>query len=346
MVSNITDLFKPASEEPEGQDNEKLHDLYWNRAELKKEFAALREEKYRLKERVEQEKGATARVQQKMNHLESLLLDRDWVHNVVVFYQFRRLAAHCHAKLQRFAEELKQQREKRIHGKVLEAWKEQVEEEVAVIEAHVGEIRLQTQLLEDQLVAERHKVSTMGRVAKMMRGKALEADLDTLAARVEQGQDKERQLLSELETARNQEPPSHQGLDIATKRSINYMILSFAQQLFVHFSDDNLAELARESSEKSVGAVNYGSKSDCDELIELLERRWESADKLVDSPDILKRRAELIAKHAIFRAEDDAVPVPGSVATLYIIHANGTVRERDANLLGENFFGVARVLSR
>ena len=106
-MTSLTGLFKAVPEET--QDNDKLVDLFRNRAELKKEFAAQRNEKYQLQDRVKQHEGATARVQQKMDHLESLLLDREWVHNVVVFYQLRRLAAHCRAKVERFAEELKQQ---------------------------------------------------------------------------------------------------------------------------------------------------------------------------------------------------------------------------------------------
>jgi hypothetical protein len=38
--------------------------------------------------------------------------------------------------------------------------------------------------------------------------------------------------------------------------------------------------------------------------------------------------------------------VPGTVATIYIIDRNGVVKEKDANLLGDNYFGVAKVLSR
>jgi hypothetical protein len=54
----------------------------------------------------------------------------------------------------------------------------------------------------------------------------------------------------------------------------------------------------------------------------------------------------MIAKYALFRNDDDAVPVPGSVATIFDIDPNGVVHQSDASLLGENYFGVAKVLSR
>ena len=113
-MANLTGLFKPEPEEK--QDNDKLVDLFRNRAELKKEFAALRDEKYQLQDRIKQHKGETARAQQQMDHLEKLLSDREWVNTVVAYYQLRRLASECSSKLERFAERLKQQREQQATG--------------------------------------------------------------------------------------------------------------------------------------------------------------------------------------------------------------------------------------
>ena len=345
MTSSITTLFRSEPEE-QSADSDKLHDLYWNRAELKKEFAALRNEKYELQDRIKQHQGATARVQQKMNHLESLLLDREWVHNVVAFYQLRRLNAHCQAKLARFAEQLKQQREQRVHSKVLDSWNERRNKEASQIEDQIGELRLQTQLLEDHLQSRRHKLMTMSGLQKLFRGRSVANEVEEIAVRIEAAQSEERTLLAELDKNQNRPPPDQQGLDIDAKRSINFMILSFLQQLYINFSEDNLAELAREASEKSVGAINYGSKHDCDEIIERLERRWQELEKVADSPEVLKKRAKLLAGQAEFRDDDDAVPVPGSITLVYDIDINGVVREKDVNLLSGNYFAVATVLSR
>jgi len=344
LVTSLTGIFKAAPDVVE--DNEKLVDLFRNRAELKKEFAALRDEKYQLQDRIKQHEGATARVQQKIDHLESLLLDREWVHNVVAFYQLRRLAAHCNVKLSRFAEELKQQREQRVHSKAMDAWNEQRDGEAASIEGEIGEHRLQVQLLEDQLQAERHKLTTMNGVSKMFRGRSLETEIDLIVARIEAGQAREQELLQGLEKVHNATAPDHGGLDDATKRSINFMILSFAQQLYLHFAEDDLAQLAKEASEKSVGAVNYGTKYECDEIIERIEKRWDSMESVADFADVLQHRAKLIAKQAAFRNDDDVIPAVGSVATVFAIDLNGVVRQKDANLLGDNYFGISKVLSR
>lgn len=343
ILGSLTGLFKAEPEAP--QDTDKLVDLFRNRAELKKEFAALRNEKYQLQDRIKERQGAVERVQQKLNHLEALLLDPDWVHNVVVFFQFRRLAAHCENKVVRFAEELKQQREQKIHKKVLVGWNEQRQQESEQVERQVGELRMQLQLLEDQLQSERHKLMTMGGISKMFNGRSQETIVNDVESSIAKAHGQEQALLLELDRIEKQVPPDHAGLDTAAKRSVNFMILSFAQQLYLDYRNDDLVGLAKEAIEKSVGAVNYGSKSDCDKLLEVLTRRREEVDQADDFAGVLKKRAALIAKHALFR-NDDVVPAPGTVATIYEIDDNGVVRKSDANLLGENYFGVAKVLSR
>jgi hypothetical protein len=344
-VASITTIFKNEPEQPP-QDTDKLVDLFRNRAELKKEFAALRNEKYQLQDRIKAHQGATERVQQKLNHLESLLLDPEWVHNVVVFYQMRRLAAHCAAKIVRFAEQLKQQREQRVHSKVLVSWNEERKLSSRKVQKKIGEQRLRVQLLEDQLQSERHKLLTMGSISKMLRGRSQASQVESLEASIVAAQAREQELLQDLAGVETLDPPAHQGLDIAAKRSINFMILAFAQQLYLDYAEDNLVGLAKESSEKSVGAVNYGTKYECDELLKRLTRRREEVEQAGDFAELLKTRAKMIAKNALFRNDDDAVPVPGTVATVFDIDSNGVVHHSDVSILGENYFGVAKVLSR
>jgi len=346
-VTNLTGLFKPEVDETRDNDkNDKLVDLFRNRSELKKEFAAMRDEKYKLQDRIKQHQGETARVQQQMDHLENLLSDLEWVHNVVAFYQLRRLAAKCTDKLSKFAEQLKQQRERRAHGHLLAEWNEQRGEQAAAVEAKITEQRLNLQLLDDRLQAVRNKLVAMNSFVKLFRKKSLETEIGQIVARSELVKAKENELLAELREIQNIDPPDPEGLDIASKRKINLLIISFVQQLYLHFEDYGLAAMAKESAERSVGAVNYGSKYECDEIVERIEKRLGSMKNVSDFAEVLQKRAKLLADHALFKNEDDVVPASGSVATVYSIDANGVVREKDVSLLGDNYFAVSDALSR
>ena len=344
MSTSITAMFKsPVEEEP---DSEKLKELFQNRAELKKEFAAQREENHRLQQYLQEKDGAIARVQQRLQHLENLLYDPDWVHNVVVYYQLRALSRRCEKQLARFAEQLKQQREQRLHDKAMETWAGENRSEAQELRRRIGEHRMQLQMLEDQLQAERHRISTMGGLSKMFRKRSLDEQLDEIEAQIEAAQATEQEMLDELAEIEGRDAPESEGLDIASKRSINFMILSFAQQMYLHFTEDDLAGMAKEAGDKSVGAINYGAPADCERILELVARRGKSMENLGDFADILQHRARLISETAMFDSDDDAVPRSGTVSTVYKIDPNGVVKEKDANLLGENYWNVSAVMSR
>lgn len=343
-MAGLTGIFNPA-EEPT-TDTDKLVDLFRNRSELKKEFAALRAEKYRLEDRVKEHRGAIERVEQKLSHLEALLLDPEWVYNVVTFYQLRRLGAHCEARLARFAEQLKQQRERRIRDHALAAWQKDIDRERRSISGSLGAHRKHMRTLEERLLAERNKMQSMGGLSKLIRGKDQASCIDSIESALAMAHTRETELLGELERIQEREPPPQKGLDVAAKRSINFMILAFAQQLYLDYCEDNLAALAKEASDKSVGAVNYGSKLDSDQIVGRITKRRKEIGQTEPDLAMLKERARQIAGCAEFRSDDETVPTSSSVMTVFDVMGNGAVSRIDANLLGENYFKVAKVLSR
>ncbi len=328
------------------EDNEKLVELFKNRAELKKEFAALSKEKYRLQQLIKEQQGATARMTQRLEYLENLLVDPEWVHSVVVFYQLRALNRRCESKLAKFAEQLKQQREKRRREAQLTAWRDECNARRATIDRQLDEHRQCLQRLEGQLQSERQRLESMSGLSKMFKGRSTSDQLAELESQLDEGRQQEQALREQVAAIEQENPPDPEGLSIAEKRSINFMIVAFAQHLYLQFRDRNLVALVKEANEKSVGAINYGSKRDCDVLLQRITRHIESMEKANDYADILKRRTELVAEHAVFQEDEDAVPIAGTVATLFAINANGVVTKSDANLVGENYWGIANVLSR
>lgn len=343
-MTSLTAIF--GNSETDNEESEKLLELYWNRAELKKEFANLREQTFKLQEQVKTEKGRTARYQQKFEHIENLLLDPEWVHNVVAFYQLRAFNQRCCNRVARFAEQLKQQREKRQHGRLLDEWNAKRRAEAQAVERQIGESRMQMQMLEDHLQAERHRLSMMNGFVRFFRKRSVTKSLDSIAENIAIAQQNESALLQELEEIQTRESPDTQGLNLAEKRSINMMILSFTQQMYLQFADENLAGLVKESGDKSVGAIRYGTRDECDLLLKAVAGKAGAMERITDSLDILKHRARLISEKALFKNEDDAAPIPGTVVTLFMIDQNGLIREKDVDLLGENFWSVSEVLCR
>ena len=343
-MSSLTAIFGNSEEKTE--DSEKLMELYWNRAELKKEFADMRKEKYRLQDRIKEQEGRTARLQQRLDHLEGLLVDPDWVHNVVVYYQLRGLGQRAERKLARFGEQLKQQREQKSHDSLLVNWNEERKEEARAVEDRALEVRDRIQQLEDQLQSDQRRLTSMNRLKRLFRGRSAMRLVDSLAAELEAAMREEQSLHDQIEEIMNRRPPDHQGLDIAAKRSINLMILAFAQQLYIHLDEAGIATQAKEATGKSVGAINYGTAHECDQLLARIGKMVDSMEEATEYADILKRRVMLLGKRARFPGNDDAVPVQETVATLFRIDTNGNVRESEVNIVGENYWGISKVFSR
>lgn len=343
-MSSLAAIFGNSPDK--SQDSEKLLDLYWNRAALKKKFAGMRKEQFRLQDKIKQQEANAARLQQKLNHLEELLVDPDLAHNVVVFYQLRGLALRCEQKLTKFAEQLKQQREQKQHEILLVSWNEERRREASGLEGQISDVRDTVHQLEDQLQAERRRLDSMSGFLKIFRRRSVTAILSDLDERIAVAQQEEENLLRQVEEIQNRKPPDNEGLDIPTKRSINLMIIAFAQDLFLAFSDAALATMAKEANDKGVGAINFGTRNECDQLLVQIFALIETMEQASDFAESLQQRSKLLAEHADFTNDTDVVPVAGTVATIYNIAANGLVKENETNILGENWWGISKVLSR
>ena len=343
-MTSLTAIFGRSRDDARNSD--KLLELYWNRAELKKEFANLRNETFRLKDQIKEQKGHAARSQQQLQHLENLLLDPDWVHNVAVFYQFRALNAHLERKVARFAEQLKQQREQRHYRQLVTAWNDKQDAARSAIERDLAGVREELRRADQELHATRHKYSTMNRFLRFFRKRATKRSLDAVAATIEAGQVRERDLEDRQAALASGDQPDVQGLDVPAKRSINCMILAFVQQVYLHYREDGMAALIREAGNRSAGAVRYGSKSDCDQLQARIHRLRESMAKTSDFADILQQRTRRIAERVKFADEGDAVPDNATTDTVFDFSESTQVRELKANLLSDNYWNLASVLSR
>ncbi len=343
-MSSLTAIFGNSGEKTE--DSDKLMELYWNRAELKKEFAGMRKEQYRLQDRIKQQEGKVARIQQQLDHLEGLLVDPEWAPNVVVFYQLRGLGEKTERKLARFAEQLKQKREQKKHDSLLEDWNQERKHEASAIESDILQNKDLVQQLENRLQSEQRRLTSMNGFVRLFRGRSAMKLIDSLAEQLEVAVQEDQRLHDSLEALLNAEPPDHQGLDIAAKRSINLMILSFAQQLYIQFDRDGIASLVKESTEKSAGAIKYGTPYECQQILDRIDTSAERLDKATEFADMLKKRAIMLGERAKFPGHDSAIPVPASVASLIRIDHQGLVRESEINIAGENYWDIASAFSR
>jgi len=328
------------------RDDDKLMDLYWNRNELKKEFARLREDNFKLKDRVSSYQGDLARLEQKLQHLEELLIDPEWARSILVLYQLRGLGQRCTRKVARFAEQLKQQHEHKQRGSALAKWRAGMESELAEFDAEIGRIDQRRQAVESELNDLRQSLAASRSMFGIFRRRRLRKRGGRCAQEIASLHQEKTACLQQLQTIKSQQPPATMGLSLAAKRSINFMIVAFAQQLYLAFDDDEIAGLVKESLERSVGGVRYGNAEDCERLLGRIQRSSQRLDQPADFAGALQRRSRLLSDAAVYQNDGDAVPLAGTVAMLCRFEDNGPVRTTDLDLLSGNVWGLATVLSR
>jgi septal ring factor EnvC (AmiA/AmiB activator) len=100
-LSNIRQLL-PGASQPDAQE-ERLLQLYWNRAELKKELTRLQDERIKLLEQLRNQETATARAKEQVQVLEEYLGNPEIAVHALVYFQLKALWRAAGARLARFA---------------------------------------------------------------------------------------------------------------------------------------------------------------------------------------------------------------------------------------------------
>src|SRR5262245_20595414 len=157
-LTNIRQLL-PGARQP--VDDERLLQLYWNRAELKKELSRLQDERHRLLEQMRNQEGQTQRVQEQLDVLQDYLGNPEAATHALVYFQLRALWRVCAARLQRFAQQLQTQQTDREHRRQLIEYDQARRRQLADFDRRIADARSQANVLEAQLKLSEAKLAAM-----------------------------------------------------------------------------------------------------------------------------------------------------------------------------------------
>lgn len=159
------------------EEDDRLLHLFRNRAELKKSYISVQDELQRLKDRIKQQEGATARVQEMLQGLEARLGLPETAYPAMVFYQLRELWSLGRTLLTQFTAELAAQQEGRERRAFFAdynqrqfARRQTVDATLREAESRAADGRAAVALLEQQL-------STLRRVWHYFKRRALRAQI-------------------------------------------------------------------------------------------------------------------------------------------------------------------------
>lgn len=346
MASIAQQLFfrrKPVEED-------RLLQLFWNRAELKREFARLQRDRDRLADQLRQQEGTTLRWQQRLEQLEGLLADPERAANAAVFFQLRGVWQYCRRRLARLARELgarQQQSELRReaarfeeHRKIALVSIEQrlvplIERRVS-IEAELHGVRLQQAKLTSfwKLLARRRCEHALT---------VLEAGLAGVQSQIERYEKARHEKLRETVTLAT-------TIDTDSKRLVNISVIALAQELVVQLAVHNVAQMARDTSLRQVNDIRYGDLQTCHQTGRQVAKVLQQIDELDDLPLLVRVRAEYLRRQVEYLRDTDTVPIAASCAEIPMLFSGGenpvpaNDRRLSVNVLSDEYWEIYSVL--
>jgi hypothetical protein len=324
--------------------------LFRNRAELKKAYAALQDEIYRLKDRIKQQEGATLRTQEMLGVLETRLGLTESGFPALVFYQLRRLWQLGRELIEQFVAELARQLEERErrahlaeHNRRQFARRQEVEARLNAAQSTVAAAR-------DQLAELNAAHARLTRFWHYFKRRALARQRDAARAAVgvaDLAMDAARQVATEVE----QEPqPEFPGLSVEARRTINMTAIAYAEVLCLRLRKTPLVALAREATARREITDDYGTRAECEALMAEIERASSLMQSRTTIAQDVKERSARLHKIARFRNANETVPTSESImladADAPASAGAGANEAKLPNVLAEDTWDLFRVLLR
>jgi hypothetical protein len=297
-----------------GADEERLMQLFQNRAGLKKAYADLKDEFHLLRDRLKQQEGATIRIQEQMDALGDLLGDPKTGFSALVFFQLRALWKTCHQQLSSFAADLTRQQEAREvakHSADLEAAKNarladaDLRSRAASTEAD-GQRRLLAEAQQEigRLTAFWHYFKRRRRVKS----------LEVLRTQVVLADAAVGDLHAERSAIEKESLPEFPGLSLAARRNINLAIIGYAELLCEHADAFGLAARAKEAVARRVHEMNFGVRADCESYMQRVQKAMAAVTNQKQIGSLIRVKLDRLRTTCDYRNTEDTVPTADSLS--------------------------------
>jgi hypothetical protein len=290
-------------------EQESLLKLYWNRAGVKRELSSLKRDHFELLDKLEQQENAIIRAQSQLEGLERLLTNPLAAANAMVYFQLRHLWRVAALKIEQFAHDLKQQREKReraaLHNTVLAKRKRRLE----AINLKHDELQQKRRQTIEECERLEQRLDKMNVFMRLFAGPSLKTRIDGVMKNREALDERIAELNEAVEKIQAEPLPDPDGLSLDSRRMLNVAVIALAQELVLYFCEHNLARLAKKASQRTVGDMNFGDRGTCDLMVDRIRQRVDNLNSDKKLADLVKMRADALQAQSPYRHETDATPM-------------------------------------
>ena len=311
---NLREFLAPGPRPP--AEDERLLQLYWNRAELKKELTRLQDERHKLLEQLRNHEATFVRHREQLLQLEEFLGNPETGVHALVYFQLRSLWRATSAKVARFAQQLQQQqadREQRRQQIELDRTRRQ---QLAEFDRRIASARSRADTLAAELKLQEAQLEKMRGFWNYSRRRKLAEKIDAERAEWDLAMTEVTDLSDDRAALEVKEPAAFEGISIDGRRVVNTAVIAYAQQLVTVLSGGGLAVLAKETTAKRVFDMKYGTREECSRLMMLLREALATIKNEKDDLSGLKERTDALRAVVAYRSDADTVPLTDSIGTM------------------------------
>jgi hypothetical protein len=295
-------------------DEERLMQLFQNRAGLKKAYADLKDEFHLLRDKLKQQEGSTIRVQEQLDALGDLLGDPKTGFGALVFFQLRALWKTCHQQLSTFAADLTRQQEAREAAKHKAEVDAEKNARLADADQRLRTAGADADSQRRQLAEAQNEIGRLTAFWHYFRRRRRQKALESLRTQVVLADAAVGDLHAERSAIEHEGSLEFPGISLAARRNINLAIISYAEVLCEHADAYGLAARAKEAVARRVHEMNFGTRADCESYMQRVQKAQLAVVSQKQVGGAVKIKLDRLRVTCEYRNSADTVPTADSLA--------------------------------
>ena len=254
--------------------------------------------------------------------LEKMLMDPEKGQNAILYYRMRAVWDLCRNQIRNIAEELSGRQDQVERKRYTEAFEQQRAAQVKDTQRLMEILDRDRQALAADVARMEAQIPALQRFWHKKKRERLMEEIEEAMTKFAPIDQRRAELAKKLDQTRKAPLPPYGGISVPAKRAINVAMIAMAQYLYLHFSEHEIAAMARSAGLKPVMDVNFGGANEC---LKIGAQIWEVVQKLrADTlrPDKLKHRTEFLRQKLTYASDQDSVPELSSLDYMLPFAAN------------------------
>jgi hypothetical protein len=281
--------------------------------------------------------------------LEKMLMDPEKGQNAILYYRMRAVWDLCRNQIRNIADELSGRQDQVERKRYTEAYEQQRAAQIKDTQRLIEILDRDRQALTADIARMEAQIPNLKRFWHKKKRERLMEEIEEAMNKFGPIDKRRAELVKKLDGIKKAPLPTYLGIGVPARRSINIAMIAMAQYLYLHFTEHEIAAMARSAGLKPVMDVNFGGANEC---LKIGAQMWEVVMKLrADTlrPEKLKHRAEYLRQKLTYASDQDSVPEQHSLDYLLPSSANSasldtTVTAMPVNVLNLNYWDLESLL--